>query len=66
MGKEIMSKLRIGVVGAGGITGAHLPHLQKRSDAVELAGVADVNAEAAAALAEKYSMPFQTLSLIHI
>jgi len=55
-----MSKLRIGVVGAGGITGAHLPHLQKRSDAVELVGVADVNAAAAAALAEKYSMPFQT------
>lgn len=55
-----MSKLRIGVVGAGGITGAHLPHLQQRSDAVELVGVADVNAEAAAALAQKYSIPFQT------
>lgn len=55
-----MSKLRIGVIGAGGITGAHLPHLQKRGDAVELAGVADVNAAAAAALAEKYGMPFHT------
>lgn len=55
-----MSKLRIGVVGAGGITTAHLPHLQERNDAVELVGVADVNAEAAAALAAKYSMPFQT------
>ena len=55
-----MSKLRIGVVGAGGITGAHLPHLEQRSDAVELVGVADVNADAAAALAQKYKMPFQT------
>jgi predicted dehydrogenase len=55
-----MSKLRIGVVGAGGITGAHLPHLQKRSDAVELTAVADVNAEAAASLAKQYGMSFHT------
>ena len=51
-----MSKLRVGVVGAGGIAGAHLPHLQKRSDAVELVGVADVNAEAAGATAAKYGI----------
>ncbi|MBV9864432.1 MAG: Gfo/Idh/MocA family oxidoreductase [Abitibacteriaceae bacterium] len=51
-----MSKLRIGVVGAGGIASAHLPHLSQRSDAVELVGVADVRPEAAAATAQKYGM----------
>jgi myo-inositol 2-dehydrogenase/D-chiro-inositol 1-dehydrogenase len=55
-----MSKLRVGFIGAGGIAGAHWPHLQKRSDAVELAGVADVNADAAAALAVQAGMPFHT------
>lgn len=52
-----MSKLRIGVIGGGGIAHAHLPTLHKRSDAVELVGVADVNPETAAATAAKYEMP---------
>ena len=52
-----MSKIRIGVIGGGGISNAHLPRLKSRSDAVELVGVADVNADAAKAQAEKYGMP---------
>lgn len=52
-----MSKLRIGVIGAGGITSAHLPYLRGCADTVELVGIADVRAEAAATLAEKYGIP---------
>ena len=37
-----MSKLTIAVVGGGGISAAHLPHLAKRDD-VELVGLADPN-----------------------
>ncbi len=48
--------LRVGVIGGGGIAGAHLPHLVKRSDAVELTGIADINADAAKATAEKYGI----------
>lgn len=48
--------LRVGVIGGGGIAGAHLPHLVKRSDAVELVGIADINAQAAASTAEKYGV----------
>src|SRR6476659_2352252 len=51
-----MSKNRIGVVGGGGISNAHLPRLKQRAEAVELVGVADVNAAAAKAQAEKYGM----------
>ena len=54
-----MSKLRIGVIGAGGIPTAHLPRLRERSDAVELAAVADVNEMAAATTAEKYGIARQ-------
>ena len=51
-----MSKLRIGIIGGGGIAHAHLPHLHQRSDAVELVGVADVKAETAGATAAKYNI----------
>lgn len=49
-----MSKTRIGLVGAGGIPRAHLPQLSRRTDAVELVAVADLNPEAAARTAEEY------------
>jgi predicted dehydrogenase len=49
-----MSKTRIGLVGAGGIPRVHLPQLKRRSDAVELVAVADINPEAAAATAEEH------------
>ena len=51
-----MSKLKVGVIGAGGIAHAHLPFLAKRSDAVELTAIADINPEAAAAVAEQYGI----------
>jgi myo-inositol 2-dehydrogenase/D-chiro-inositol 1-dehydrogenase len=51
-----MGKLRVGLVGAGGIVEAHLPRLSERGDAVELVGVADINREAAQKLADKYGM----------
>ncbi len=51
-----MSKLKIGVIGGGGIANAHLPRLSERKDAVELVALADVN-PAAAATAEKWGIP---------
>jgi len=51
-----MSKVRIGVIGAGGIAHAHLPRLQERSDAVEIIGISDVNAETAKTTAEQYGV----------
>lgn len=55
-----MSKVRIGVIGAGGIAHAHLPRLSERSDAVELVGVSDVNGETARATAEQYGISRHT------
>lgn len=49
-----MSKIKVGIVGAGGIPRAHLPRLSERTDVVELAAVADVNGEAAAKMAEEF------------
>lgn len=37
-----MSQLKIAVIGGGGISAVHLPHLQSRDD-VELVGLADLN-----------------------
>ena len=51
-----MAKLKVGIVGAGGISEAHLPRLSERNDAVELVGVADINSEAAQRIAEKYGI----------
>lgn len=50
-------KLRVGIIGGGGIVRAHLPRLKQRVDAVEVLAVADVNAEAAAKTAEEFSIP---------
>ena len=51
-----MSKLRIGVIGAGAIAGSHLPQLCRRRDEVELVAIADIS-PARAELAAKYSIP---------
>jgi myo-inositol 2-dehydrogenase/D-chiro-inositol 1-dehydrogenase len=51
------TKLKVGIIGGGGIVRAHLPQLVKRNDAVEVAAVSDVNAEAARKTAEEYSIP---------
>lgn len=49
-----MSKLKVAVIGGGGIAGAHLPQLQAREDAVELVAIADVNQDTAQKTAEQY------------
>ena len=42
-----MPKIRIGVVGAGGIGGTHLKAYAALSDQCEIVGIADVNLAAA-------------------
>ena len=49
-----MGKLRIGIIGGGGIAKIHLPRLRERDDAVELAGLADVNPSAGRKLADEF------------
>ncbi len=46
-------KLRVGLIGCGGISGAHLPHLTQ-SDDVEIVGFCDVVVERAEKKAAKY------------
>ncbi len=53
-------KLKVGIIGGGGIVRAHLPQLQKRSDAVELVALTDVNPEAAKKTAEDFGIPRHT------
>ena len=49
-------KIRVGVIGSGGIAGLHLSILAKRLDDVELMTVVDVREDAARAAAEKYGV----------
>lgn len=49
-----MSQLKIGIIGAGGIAGVHLPHLAARDD-IELTALADVN-PAGAETAQKFGI----------
>lgn len=51
-----MHKVKIGIIGAGGICTVHLPPLKERSEEVELVAAADVN-PAARALTDKYEIP---------
>lgn len=50
-----MAKLRIGLIGAGGIAAAHLPQLMRRADDVAIVAAADVNPNPACAA--KFSLP---------
>lgn len=50
---ETKEKLRVGLIGCGGISGAHLPHLSK-SDDVELVGFCDIIVERAEKHVAKY------------
>ena len=50
---EIKDKLRVGLIGCGGISGAHLPHLSASED-VELVAFCDVVVERAEAKVEKF------------
>ena len=54
-----MNKLKVGVVGAGGIASAHLPHLAARED-VELTAIADVNEAVVNALGDKWGIARRT------
>jgi predicted dehydrogenase len=51
-----MQKVKVGIIGAGGISTVHLPPLKERLDEVELVAAADVN-PAAKALVDKYGIP---------
>ena len=51
-----MDKLRFGMIGAGAISGLHLPAIQAREDC-QIVCIADANAEQAAARAEQYGAP---------
>ncbi|HLV78782.1 MAG TPA: Gfo/Idh/MocA family oxidoreductase, partial [Chthonomonadaceae bacterium] len=46
-------KIRVGIIGCGGISGAHLPNLEKFED-VELVAFCDVIVERAEKKAEQY------------
>lgn len=50
---DLKEKLRIGLIGCGGISGAHLPHLTKSED-VEIVGFCDVVVDRAEKKAAKY------------
>lgn len=50
---ETKEKIRVGLIGCGGISGAHLPHLSKSED-VELAAFCDIVVERAQKLADKF------------
>lgn len=50
-----MAPLDVGIIGAGGIASAHLPHLAKRDD-VELCFITDVDKNAAENLAQKWEI----------
>lgn len=52
---ELSKKVRVGVIGAGGIaTGAHIPGYKKILDQVELVAIADVNFDLAKARAAEH------------
>lgn len=51
-GNRLTQALRVGLIGAGGISRAHLPAYQRFPERVQLAAVCDVRADAAAQLAE--------------
>lgn len=57
-----MEKLRIGVIGAGGIPTAHLPHLKERDD-VEFAAVMDVDGSRAETFAAEHGFAFHTTNM---
>ena len=53
-----MSRLRVALVGAGGIAGSsHVPAIRELEDDLELVAIADVDAARAAAAAERWAVP---------
>ena len=54
----MVKKLRVGIVGAGGIcVGAHLPSYAQLTDIIEVVAIADIVPERAKAAAEKFGIP---------
>jgi len=54
-GVSLSDRLRVGIIGVGGIaTGAHIPGYQAVEDKVEFVACADVNADRAREVAEKF------------
>lgn len=53
-----MSKLRLGVIGVGGIAvGRHIPAFRKLKEEVTIVAVSDVNIERAKSVAEEFDIP---------
>ena len=53
-----MTRLRVGVVGAGEIASSvHLPILTRRADLFEVTAIADLNIAAAHAVADRFNVP---------
>lgn len=53
-----MSKVKVGLIGAGGIaTIAHLPTLRAHQDRVEVAAIADLDADRVAQVAQEWDIP---------
>ncbi|MBS4174892.1 Gfo/Idh/MocA family oxidoreductase [Bacillus sp. FJAT-49736] len=54
-----MSKLRIGIIGAGGIAvGRHIPAFAQLKDEVTITALSDVNLERARNVAEEFNIPY--------
>ena len=52
-----MAKIKIGIVGNGGICGAHCAGYDREADRAEVYAVCDINIERAKALAKRYNIP---------
>lgn len=52
-----MKKMKIGIVGNGGICGAHCAGYDREADRAEIYAVCDINIERAKALAARYNIP---------
>ena len=52
-----MSKIKIGIIGTGGISHVHIAGYQRLTDKVEVAAVCDLNEERVKEYAKKYNVP---------
>jgi predicted dehydrogenase len=57
-GRGADKKIRIGIIGAGSVSGVYLPHL-KKSPYVDVVSVCDIKPERAKARAEQFNIPNQ-------
>ena len=52
-----MARIKIGIVGNGGICGAHCAGYDREADRAEVYAVCDINIDRAKALAKRYNIP---------